>query len=182
MNLKTRRRSVRKNEFDAILEFAQDVVPRNWNIYWSWTAERLKRDRHTCNIELKADPYHDDMKDDCVGMLHDLRWFKGFVFTEIYLDTDHYDMEETILHELAHVAEHRYIILREGGFRQDHASICGTIYSHFSSKEDETLPDPVLITVEKYGDHGDLFKRCLNAFHSRASRKGSNLKNYSIWT
>ncbi len=46
-------------------------------------------------------------------MVHYLRWSDGIMFTQIYLDTDDSDIEETILHELAHIAEHRYIMLKE---------------------------------------------------------------------
>jgi hypothetical protein len=104
-----------------------------------------------------------------------LRWIDGITFTQIYIDTEDYDMEETILHELAHVAEQRYIMLKEGGFRHECASICGTIYSHSSIGRDDKPPDPVVITAYKYGDHGELFERCLSALHTRARRKVATL-------
>jgi hypothetical protein len=169
-------RSVVRNQYDLTLEFARAVVPRNWNVYWSWEAKQeLKKDRHTCNIQLQSDPYRDILKDDCRGVLNYLRWFDSIMFTQIYLDTDDYDMGETILHELAHVAEHRYIMLKEGGFRHEAASICGTVYSHSDTEDDDKLSDPVVITAYKYGDHGELFERCLSAFHARARRKGKTL-------
>jgi len=173
--MKTLSRSVVKNQYDLMLEFARAVVPRNWNVYWSWSWNEDKKVRHTCNIQLVADSYRDILRDDSRGMVRYLRWFDGITLTQIYLDTEDYDTEETILHELAHVAEQRYIMLKEGGFRHEGASICGTIYSH-SNPEDNNKPlDPAVITAYKYGDHGELFERCLSAFHARARRKGKTL-------
>jgi hypothetical protein len=105
------------------------------------------------------------------------------MFTQIYLDTDFlYYLEEMILHELAHVAEHRYIMLKEGGFRHEHASICGTIYHHNTYTEDDNIPpEPVVITTDKYGDHGELFERCLSVFRARARRKGATLDFSQLW-
>jgi hypothetical protein len=179
--MKTQSESVVKNEFDLIFEFVRAVVPSNWNVYWSWAWKEDKKVRHTCNIQVQADPYRDILKDDCRGRLHYFRWFDGVMFTQIYLDTDDYDTEETILHELAHVAEHRYIFLKEGGFRQEHASIFGTIYSHSNTEDDHKPPAPAVITAHKYGDHGELFERCLSAFRSRAMRKGKTLDFSQLW-
>ena len=164
--------SVMKNQYDLILEFTRAVVPKNWNVYWNWSWKEDKKVRHVCNIQLQADPYRNILKDDGCSTLHYLRWFDGVTFTQIYIDTNDYDIEETILHELAHVAEQRLIMLKEGGFRHEGASICGTIYSHSSSEEDDAPPDPAVITAYKYGDHGELFQRCLSAFYSRARKKG----------
>jgi hypothetical protein len=174
--MKTLSRSEVKNEFDLILEFARAVVPRNWNVYWNWAWKEDSKVRHTCNIQLQADPYRDILQDDCHGVVNYLRWFDGITFTQIYIDT-----EETILHKLAHVAEQRYIMLKEGGFRHECASICGTIYSHSSTRHDDKLPDPVVITAYKYGDHGELFEGCLSAFHTRAKRKGATLDFSQLW-
>jgi hypothetical protein len=171
-----------KNEFDLILEFVRAVVPNNWNVYWSWEAkQRLKKDRHTCNIQLQVDPHRDILKDACCGMVHYLRWSDGIMFTQIYLDTDDYDTEQRLLHELAHVAEQNYIMVKEGAFRHEGASICGTIYSHMNAKDDRDPPDPAVITSYKYGDHGELFERCLRAFHARAKRKGATLDFSQLW-
>jgi hypothetical protein len=174
--MKTQSKSVVRNQYDLMLDFARAVAPRNWNVYWSWEAKQeLKKDRHTCNIQVQADPYRNILKGDRCSMAHYLRWFDGIMLTQIYLDTDDYDIEETILHQLAHVAEQCYIMLKEGGFRHEAASICGTVYSHSKTKEDDKPPDPAVITARKYGDHGELFQRCLNAFHARARRKGVTL-------
>ena len=114
--MKTRSKLVVRNEYDLILEFTRAVVPRNWNVYWNWSWKEDSKARHTCNIQLRADPYHDILKDDCRGVVNYLRWIDGITFTQIYIDTEDYDTEEMILHELAHVAEQRYIMLKEGGF------------------------------------------------------------------
>lgn len=180
--MKMQNEFVAKNEYDLILGFVGAVVPANWNAYWSWEASHaMKKDRHTCNIQLQADSYRDILRDDCHGMLHYLRWFDGVMFTQVYLDTDDYDMEEMILHELAHVAEQRYIMLKEGGFRHQSASICGTIYSHSNGEADCKPSEPVVLTAYKYGHHGALFERCLNAFHSRAKRRGATLDFTHLW-
>ena len=173
--MKTRSKLVVRNEYDLILEFTRAVVPRNWNVYWNWSWKEDSKARHTCNIQLRADPYHDILKDDCRGVVNYLRWIDGITFTQIYIDTEDYDTEEMILHELAHVAEQRYIMLKEGGFRHEGASICGTIYSHSNTGQDDKPPDPVVITAYKYGDHGELFERCLRAFRIRARRRGATL-------
>ncbi len=176
--MQTLYKSSAKNEFDLILEFVRSVVPRNWNVYWNWSWKDYRKDRHTCNVQLQADPFRDILQDDCRNTVHYLRWCDGTMFTQIYLDTDDYDIEETILHELAHIAEHRYIMLKEGGFRHDCASICGTVYSH---SKDDKLPDPVVITANKYGDHGEIFERCLSVFRSRAQKKGATLDFSQLW-
>jgi hypothetical protein len=170
MLMKTPSRAVAKNQYDLMLEFAQAVVPHNWNVYWSWAWKEDRKVRHTCNIQLMADPYRDILRDDCRGVVNYLRWHDGITFTQIYLDTEHYDTEETILHELAHVAEQRYIMLKEGGFRHEGASICGTIYSHSSTGHDDKPPDPVVITAYKYGDHGELFERYASVLFMLAQR------------
>ena len=112
--MKTLSSSVVRNDTDLILEFTRVVVPRNWNVYWNWSWKEDKKVRHTCNIQLQADPYRDILKDDCRGVVNYLRWIDGITFTQIYIDTEDYDTEETILHELSHVAEQRYIMLKGG--------------------------------------------------------------------
>lgn len=180
--MQTQSKPVLKNEFDLILEFMRIVVPHNWNVYWSWEAKQeLKKDRHTCNIQLQTAPYRDVLRDDYRGMVHYLRWLDGIMFTQIYLDADDYDLEETILHELAHVAEQLYIMLKEGGFRHKEASLCGTLYSHMSTEDDDRRTKPVVLTAYKYGDHGELFERCLSAFRIRAKRKGARLDFSELW-
>jgi hypothetical protein len=165
-----------KNQYDLILEFVQAVVPHNWNVYWSWAAKKeLKKDRHTCNIQLQTDPHGGILEGARCNTAHYLRWSDGIMATQIYVDTDDYDTGDRILHELAHVAEQRCIMLKEGGFRHKSASICGAIYSHLNIGGDNKLPDPAVITSQKYGDHGDLFRRCVRAFHTRAKKKGATL-------
>jgi len=173
--MQTHRNAVVKNEYDLILEFARAVVPSNWNIYWNWSKKEMKKGRHTCNIQLRADPNHNDLEDDHLAMVHNLSWLDGVMFTEIYLDTYRfYAMEETILHELAHVAEQRYIMLKEGGFRQENASIYGKFCRRSDGKK-AGKSHVVFPFIDKYEDHGELFERCLSAFHSRAKRKGKTL-------
>lgn len=169
-------KSTVKNQYDLILEFAQAVVPCNWNVYWIWnTKNELMKDRHTCNIQFQAEPYRNILKDDCSGLSRYVRWSDGIMFTQIYVDSDDYDIGEAILHELAHVAEQRYIMLKEGGFRHEGASICGSLYNHWNTKDSDRTPDPAVIISYKYGDHGELFERCLSAFHFRAKRKNVTL-------
>lgn len=177
--MQTLSKSSTKSEFDLILDFVRAVVPRNWNVYWSWSWKDNKKDPHTCNIQFQADPYRDILQDDSRTMVHYLRWSDGIMFTQIYLDTDDSDIEETILHELAHIAEHRYIMLKEGGYRHSSASICGSVYSH---SNDDKSPAPVVMTANKYGDHGALFKRCLSAFRSRSRKKGAALDFCQLWS
>lgn len=172
----TQGKSMVKNQYDLILEFAQAVVPHNWNVYWNWNAKNeLKKGRHICNIQFQAEYYRNILKDDCCSLSRYVRWFDGIMFTQIYLDSDDYDIGEAILHKLAHVAEQRYIMLKEGGFRHEGASICSTIYGHWNTKDGYRPPGPAVITSYKYGDHGELFERCLSAFHSRARRKNVTL-------
>jgi len=180
--MQTQSKSSEKNEYDLILEFARAVVPHNWNVYWSWEAKQeLKKNRHTCNIQLQASPYRDILKDDYRGMAHYLRWLDGIIFTQIYLDADDYDLEETILHELAHVAEQLYIMLKEGGFRYKEATLCGTLYSHINTEDDDKPTKLVVLTAYKYGDHGELYGRCLSAFRIRAKRKDVRLDFSQLW-
>ncbi|MBP8745981.1 MAG: hypothetical protein KBH86_12765, partial [Syntrophorhabdus sp.] len=127
--METRTNSVVKNEYDQILEFARAVVPHNWNVYWSWSWKEAKKIRHTCNIQLHDDPFRDILEDGHLAMVHNMRWSDGIMFSDIYLDTYRfYSMEETILHELAHVAEQRYIMLKDGSFREKDTTISGAFY------------------------------------------------------
>lgn len=168
-------RSVVKNEYDLILEFTRAVVPSNWNVYWKWSKKELKKNRCTCNIQLRADLNQNDLEENHLAMVHNLRWLDGVMFTEIYLDTYRfYAMEETILHELAHVAEQRYTMFKEGSFRQENASIYGKFCRHADGKKVEKS-HLVFPFNYKYEDHGELFERCLSTFHSRAKRKGKTL-------
>lgn len=114
-------------------------------------------------------------------MVHYLRWLDGIMFTQIYLDADDYDVEETILHELAHVAEQLYIMLKEGGFRYKEATLCGTLYSHMNTDDDDKPTKPIVLTAYKYGDHGELYERCLSAFRIRAKRKDVRLDFSQLW-
>lgn len=176
--MQTQSTSIVKNQYDLILEFARTVVPLNWNVYWSWAAKSyLRNDRHVCNVQLRPDPFRDILKDDLFATSHYLRWCDGVMFTQVYVDTDDYDLEEAILHELAHVAEQRCIMLKEGGFRRKGASICGALYSHANMDDiaANSRPEPAVLTVYKYGDHGELFQRCLSALRSRAKSRGATL-------
>lgn len=173
--MKTRNAPVVKNEYDQILEFARAVVPKNWNIYWSWSWKEQKKVRHACNIKLHDDPYCDILENGNLAMVHNMRWIDGVMFADIYLDTFRfYAMEETILHELAHIAEQRYIMLKDGGFRRKNTTICGAFYRHAEVKKGEkskrTLP-----FLDKCEDHGELFERCLSAFHLRTKKRGETL-------
>jgi hypothetical protein len=77
--MQTQTKQVVKNQYDLLLEFAQIVVPFNWNVYWGWAAKQeLKKDRHTCNIQVRADRYRNILKDDCCCMAHYLRWFREY--------------------------------------------------------------------------------------------------------
>ena len=97
----TQGKSMVKNQYDLILEFAQAVVPHNWNVYWNWNAKNeLKKGRHTCNIQFQAESYRNILKDDCCSLSRYVRWFDGIMFTQIYLDSDDYDIGEAILHKL----------------------------------------------------------------------------------
>lgn len=181
--MKARQKAVPKNKYNLILDFTQAVVPRNWNVYWSWTAEHeSKRDTHTCNIQLKADPDHIFMKDDSLGIINELHWTDGCMFTKISLDTDsYYDLKEVILHELAHVAEHRYTMRKKVGSRRQCTSLCRIIRSHSSTQYPPTPPGTGSIRTRRYDDHGELFERCLTAFHSRAQRIGTSLDFSRVW-
>lgn len=173
--MQTRSKSAVKNEYDQILEFARAVVPNNWNVYWSWSWKEQKRIRHTCNIQLHDDPYCDILEDGHLAMVHNIRWFDGVMFADIYLDTYRfYTMEETVLHELAHMAEQRYIMLKDGGFRQKNAAVCGAFYRHSNTKKADKS-QCVFPFTDIYEDHGELFERCLSAFHRRAKKKGKTL-------
>jgi|GEM_PF-1435428 len=173
--MQTQGASVVKNEYDQILDFARALVPKNWNIYWSWTWKEQKKVRHTCNIQLHDDPYCDILEDGHLAMVHNIRWTDGVMFADIYLDTYRfYAMEETILHELAHIAEQRYIMLKDGGFRQTNTKICGAFYRHGESKKGDTSKRNFPF-IDIYEDHGELFKRCLGAFRRRAKKKGKTL-------
>ena len=104
------------------------------------------------------------------------------MFTQIYLDTDsYYELKETILHELAHVAEHRYAMLKKGSFRREHTAICGAKCSRSNIKDYGKGSEPIPATTSRYGEHGKLFDRCLAAFHSRAKRKGATLDFSKLW-
>jgi len=173
--MQTRGVSVVKNEYDQILDFARAVVPKNWNIYWSWSWKEQQRIRHTCNIQLHDDPYCDILEDGHRAVVHTIRWIDGVMFADIYLDTYRfYAMEETVLHELAHIAQQRYIMAKDNGFRQKNTKVCGAFYRHAESKKSDpwkrTFP-----FIGKYEDHGELFQRCLGAFHRRAKKKGKSL-------
>jgi len=173
--MKTRSTPVVKNEYDQILQFARDVVPKNWNIYWSWSRKEQKKVRHTCNIKLHDDPYCDILEDGHLAMVHNMRWIDGVMFADIYLDTFRfYTMEETILHELAHIAEQRYIMLKDGGLKRKNTTICGAFYRHADAKKSEKAKRS-LPFINKYEDHGELFGRCLNAFHLRTKKRGKTL-------
>lgn len=173
--METRTNSVVKNEYDQILEFARAVVPHNWNVYWSWSWKEAKKIRHTCNIQLHDDPFRDILEDGHLAMVHNMRWSDGIMFSDIYLDTYRfYSMEETILHELAHVAEQRYIMLKDGSFREKDTTISGAFYRYSNTKK-AGKSQQVFPFTGICEDHGELFERCLSAFRRRAKRKGKSL-------
>jgi transcriptional regulator with XRE-family HTH domain len=144
------------DDYEKLIKLAKDVVPNSWNIYKFRDVESCKRERGILNIGLHI--YDGDrsreahQKYNASGHVENIQSMNGVGYVTINFYDYSPMLTETLLHELAHIAVHRFADLRTKSYKRGYNISNGRIIESDS--------------------HGEVFNKFLNIIENRAIKKG----------
>lgn len=101
----------------TILEFANAITPKNWNVYTN--DKRFIRQSNILNIKLEIVHRYDEGHYHCYGMVWDIRYSSiNECYTNIRIWKSN-NWAATITHELAHVGVNRLLIYYTNVYRKN---------------------------------------------------------------
>lgn len=161
------------DNYKELIELANDVIPKTWNVYEYCDIKNYKKKRGILNVELHIydnPEYYIPSIKKVRGIIHTghvrcIRYFNGVGHVKINIHCYPLHRPDTLLHELAHVAVFRLQSLITKTYKAEY-ELCGG---------DIIEPD----------SHGKIFIRLLNIIENRAIKKGwvfFVIKDTKIWS
>jgi hypothetical protein len=171
-------------ERGEILDFIRKVVPTRWNVITSY--EHYRDEKGILNLLVTVTDYDADNSRNYkynARVVGEVEYFNGAGITQMEVYYMVRNWRYVVLHELAHVAVHRYLafvnklhLLPKGD------SACIMLDSGFQGYE-VGIPDPKyamiaseLPIMDKVTAHGKYHKRAYKTMVQRAAKKGLKLR------